>query len=115
MAATISGTTIEEAAQRLYDAERTRQAIPPLGESKSNWEVMQLLATAMGFQEPWLCQSVNEVIEEVLGATAEDDSGGPAQRRRPRERRRGGKESRQRRNVAVEPSNVSRAPLRAQP
>ncbi|MFO0841267.1 MAG: molybdopterin-dependent oxidoreductase [Gemmataceae bacterium] len=46
------------------------QAIPPLGESKSNWEVMGLLARAMGFEEPWLHQSADEVIDEVLTATA---------------------------------------------
>ncbi|WP_420644885.1 molybdopterin-containing oxidoreductase family protein [Candidatus Leptofilum sp.] len=45
-------------------------AIPPLGESKSNWSVMQLLATEMGFTEPWLHQSADEVLEEVLTATA---------------------------------------------
>lgn len=46
------------------------QAIPPLGEAKSNWEVMGLLAQEMGFTEPWLHQSADEVIEEVLSATA---------------------------------------------
>jgi anaerobic selenocysteine-containing dehydrogenase len=45
-------------------------AIPPLGECKSNWEVMGLLATEMGFDEPWLHQSADEVIAEVLAATA---------------------------------------------
>lgn len=45
-------------------------AISPLGESKSNWEVMSLLAGAMGFDEPWLRQEVDEVIDEVLAATA---------------------------------------------
>jgi anaerobic selenocysteine-containing dehydrogenase len=45
-------------------------AIGPLGECKSNWEVMGLLATAMGFREPWLHQSADEVIDEVLTATA---------------------------------------------
>lgn len=45
-------------------------AIPPLGESKSNWEVMTLLAKTMGFTEPWLFQTPDEVIEEVLAATA---------------------------------------------
>lgn len=48
-----------------------QQAIPPLGECKSNWEVMGLLARALGFNEPWLHQSVDEVITEVLAATAE--------------------------------------------
>jgi anaerobic selenocysteine-containing dehydrogenase len=46
------------------------QAIAPLGESRSNWEVMGLLAEVMGFTEPWLHQSAEEVIEEVLSATA---------------------------------------------
>src|SRR5262249_46868201 len=45
-------------------------AIPPLGECKSNWEVMGLLATAMGFEEPWLHQTADEVITEILTATA---------------------------------------------
>ena len=47
-----------------------QQAIPPLGESKSNWEVMGLLAQEMGFTESWLQQSADEVIAEVLAATA---------------------------------------------
>jgi anaerobic selenocysteine-containing dehydrogenase len=46
------------------------QAIPPLGECKSNWEVMGLLAREMGFDEPWLHQTVDEAIEEILAATA---------------------------------------------
>jgi anaerobic selenocysteine-containing dehydrogenase len=47
-----------------------RSAIAPLGECKSNWEVMGLLARAMGFTEPWLHQGADEVIAEVLAATA---------------------------------------------
>jgi anaerobic selenocysteine-containing dehydrogenase len=50
------------------------RAIAPLGESKSNWEVMGLLARAMGFREPWLFQSADEVIAEVLAAQAAGDS-----------------------------------------
>ncbi len=46
------------------------QAVQPLGESKSNWELMTLLAQKMGFEEPWLRQDAVEVIEEVLSATA---------------------------------------------
>jgi anaerobic selenocysteine-containing dehydrogenase len=46
-----------------------RQAISPRGECKSNWEVMTLLAGALGFAEPWLRQTPDEVIEEVLTAT----------------------------------------------
>ena len=48
-------------------------AIAPRGECKSNWEVMTLLAKAMGFDEPWLAQSAEEVIDEVLAATAAHD------------------------------------------
>ncbi len=44
-------------------------AIPPLGEAKSNWDVMRLLAAAMGYEEPWLRQSAEEVIAEVVDAT----------------------------------------------
>jgi anaerobic selenocysteine-containing dehydrogenase len=47
-----------------------RAAIPPRGECKSNWEVMGLLAKTMGFTEPWLHLSADEVIDEVLTATA---------------------------------------------
>jgi anaerobic selenocysteine-containing dehydrogenase len=47
-----------------------RPAIAPLGECKSNWEVMRLLARALGFEEPGLHQSPDEVIDEVLTATA---------------------------------------------
>jgi anaerobic selenocysteine-containing dehydrogenase len=47
-----------------------RPAIAPLGECKSNWEVMGLLADALGFDEPWLHQTADEVIDEVLAATA---------------------------------------------
>jgi anaerobic selenocysteine-containing dehydrogenase len=42
------------------------QAIAPRGACKSTWEVMILLAQAMGFTEPWLHQSAEEVIEEML-------------------------------------------------
>lgn len=50
------------------------RAIEPLGECKSNWEVMGLLATAMNFREPWLHQSADEVIDEVLMATAANNA-----------------------------------------
>ena len=45
-------------------------AIPPLGESLSNWDVMRRLAAEMGFAEPWLRQDAEAVIDEVLTATA---------------------------------------------
>jgi anaerobic selenocysteine-containing dehydrogenase len=45
-------------------------AIAPLGEARSNWDVIRALAAAMGFNEPWLQEDANEVIREVLQATA---------------------------------------------
>ena len=44
-------------------------AIEPLGEAKSNWDVMRLLAEAMGYEEPWLRQPAEEVIAEIVDAT----------------------------------------------
>jgi len=41
-------------------------AIAPLGEAKSNWEVMGLLASAMGYHEPWLHQSPDQIIDDLL-------------------------------------------------
>jgi anaerobic selenocysteine-containing dehydrogenase len=45
-------------------------AIAPQGEARSNWDVMRCLSSAMGFNEPWLQQDANEVIREILAATA---------------------------------------------
>ena len=45
------------------------KAIEPLGESVSNWDVMRKLATAMGFTEPWLHQTADEVIDEIVEAS----------------------------------------------
>ena len=44
-------------------------AIPPLGEARSNWDVMRMLAQALGYQEPWLHESAEEAIRGVLDAT----------------------------------------------
>ena len=46
------------------------QAVSPYEKAKSNWDVMRLLAKEMGFSEPWLLQKAEEVIAEVLAATA---------------------------------------------
>ena len=46
-------------------------AIPPLGESKSNWDVMRLLARALDYDEPWLHESAEDAIRGVLDATRE--------------------------------------------
>ena len=45
-------------------------AVPPPGQAKSDWNVMRLFATAMGYSDSWLQQSEEEVLEEVLAATA---------------------------------------------
>lgn len=47
-----------------------QQALAPIGESISNWDLMRRLSTAMGFTEPWLHQTADEVIDEILTATA---------------------------------------------
>jgi anaerobic selenocysteine-containing dehydrogenase len=47
-----------------------QRAIPPLGEAKSNWEVMSLLAREMSLDDAWLHQSAEEVIHEIWEATA---------------------------------------------
>jgi len=44
-------------------------AIAPLGEAKSNWDTMRLLARAMGYDEPWLHESAEDAIRGVLDAT----------------------------------------------
>jgi anaerobic selenocysteine-containing dehydrogenase len=44
-------------------------AIAPVGESKSNWDVMRLLAKGMGYTDPWLQQEADEVLAEVIDAT----------------------------------------------
>jgi anaerobic selenocysteine-containing dehydrogenase len=49
-----------------YAVQRVRPAIPPLGEAKPNWEVFQLLAAAMGFEEPIFRRSADEVIDHLL-------------------------------------------------
>jgi anaerobic selenocysteine-containing dehydrogenase len=50
------------------------QAIAPLGEAKSNWEVMGLLAREMDLADGWLQQSAEEVIAEVWAATAAENA-----------------------------------------
>lgn len=45
-------------------------AIAPLGEARSNWDVMRSLAAALGFQETWLSADAGIVIREVVEATA---------------------------------------------
>ncbi|MBC8018323.1 MAG: molybdopterin-dependent oxidoreductase, partial [Verrucomicrobia bacterium] len=49
-----------------YHSQRCSAVIPPLGESKSNWEVFSLLAQDMGWDEPFFRQSADALIEQLL-------------------------------------------------
>ncbi len=49
-----------------YCIQRVKAVVPPVGQSKSNWEVFSLLARAMGFQEPFFRQSAEALIRHVL-------------------------------------------------
>lgn len=49
-----------------YCIQRAKPVIPPIGESKSNWEVFSLLAEAMGFEDPFFRQSADELIDHLL-------------------------------------------------
>jgi anaerobic selenocysteine-containing dehydrogenase len=44
-------------------------AIAPLGEARSNWDVMRALAATMGFEETWLREDADAVIRGVLEAS----------------------------------------------
>jgi anaerobic selenocysteine-containing dehydrogenase len=49
-----------------YVVQRARPAIPPVGESRSNWDVFRLLAEAMGFDEPFFRQEADDLIDQLL-------------------------------------------------
>jgi anaerobic selenocysteine-containing dehydrogenase len=53
-----------------YCIQRAAAAIPPVGESKSNWQVFALLASAMEFDEPFFRQSVDDLIDRLLAIPA---------------------------------------------
>ncbi len=46
--------------------QRAYPAIAPRGESKSNWDVFRLLATAMGWEDAFFRQSADDLIDHVL-------------------------------------------------
>jgi len=46
------------------------QAIPAPGETVSNWDLMRRFATMMGFTEPWLHQTADEIAAELLTRSA---------------------------------------------
>ena len=49
-----------------YCIQRAQAVIPPVGDSRSNWEVFQLLAQAMGLTEPFFQQSADQLIDHLL-------------------------------------------------
>jgi len=49
-----------------YMIQRTKAVIPPLGESRSNWETFRTLASAMGFDEPIFSKSADQLIDHLL-------------------------------------------------
>lgn len=49
-----------------YGVQRTFPAIPPVGETKANWEVFCLLAKAMSFEEDVFDRTADDLIEEML-------------------------------------------------
>jgi anaerobic selenocysteine-containing dehydrogenase len=49
-----------------YCVQRVRAAIPPLGECRANWDVIALLAAAMGFDEPVFRMTADEAIDLLL-------------------------------------------------
>ncbi|NWG04544.1 MAG: molybdopterin oxidoreductase family protein [Syntrophaceae bacterium] len=49
-----------------YCIQRAKAVIPPVGESKSNWEVFCLLAERMGFDKPFFHQTADDLINHLL-------------------------------------------------
>jgi len=49
-----------------YCIQHAKPAIPPVGESRSNWEVFSFLAQRMGFQEPFFRQTADDLINHLL-------------------------------------------------
>jgi anaerobic selenocysteine-containing dehydrogenase len=49
-----------------YVIQRTRPVVAPLGEAKPNWDVFQILAGAMGLEDPFFQLSADDLIERLL-------------------------------------------------
>src|SRR6185369_4514806 len=49
-----------------YVSQRCSAVIPPVGASKSNWELFSLLAKGMGWDEPFFRQTADDLIEQLL-------------------------------------------------
>lgn len=60
-----------------YGIQSGRQVIDPVGEAKSNWDVFSLLAAGMGIDEPFFCQSADDLIDQIVekaGLSLEGDA-----------------------------------------
>lgn len=53
-----------------YGVQRVAPVIPPVGESLSNWEVFTRLAAVMGFGEPCFRRTADEMLDDLLAASA---------------------------------------------
>ncbi|MDR3683831.1 MAG: molybdopterin-dependent oxidoreductase, partial [Geothrix sp.] len=49
-----------------YGVQKVAAALPPQGESRSNWRTFQALAAHMGFEEPFFRQDEDALIEALL-------------------------------------------------
>ena len=49
-----------------YVIQRTRPVVAPLGEAKPNWDVFQLLAAAMGLEDPFFRLGADDLVERLL-------------------------------------------------
>ncbi|AET66465.1 anaerobic dehydrogenase, typically selenocysteine-containing [Desulfosporosinus orientis DSM 765] len=54
-----------------YGIQKAAAVIPPVGEAKSNWEVFQLLAQALGFTESYFKQTTEDLIEGLIDPPTE--------------------------------------------
>jgi anaerobic selenocysteine-containing dehydrogenase len=53
-----------------YFIQRAAAVIPPVGESRANWDVFAALAAKLGFEEPFFRQSADELIDLLLAEPA---------------------------------------------
>lgn len=49
-----------------YCIQRAAPAVPPVGQSRSNWDLFRALAGAMGFTEPVFSQTADQLVDALL-------------------------------------------------
>lgn len=52
-----------------YTIQRARAVIPPVGESKSNWQTVRLLAKAMHLTDPIFTKTEEDLVEAIIDST----------------------------------------------